>query len=114
MTEPPAAAVRRFMYCNTVDPRLQAGLAMKMFHPAEYFEENFLSGVGGICRIGENTVHQTVNRLMKFTDQPRVRVFRPSLEFLDQNRFLRADSDCACKVAQIRRPRHSCHGVQLL
>src|ERR1700730_1008659 len=95
---------------NTINPGLKAGLAVKMFHPAKYFEKNVLSGIRGIRRVCQNAVNHAVNWLMEFSDQPRVRVFRPCFQFLDQSRFLRADSDCACKLAQIGRSRHSCHG----
>src|ERR1700688_601382 len=95
---------------NTVNPGLKAGLAVEMLHAPKYFEKNVLGSIGGISRVCQNAVNHAVNWLMEFSDQPRIRVFRPRFQFLDQSRFLRTDSDCACKVSQISRSRHSCHG----
>ena len=52
--EPPAPAVRRLVQRDPIDPRLQAGLAMEMFHPAKDFEKYFLCGIRRIRGI----VHQ--------------------------------------------------------
>ena len=48
---------------------------MEVLHPAKYLEENFLSGIGRIGRIGQDAVNQAVNRLMEFPDQPGVGFF---------------------------------------
>ena len=67
------------MYGNTVNPGFQAGLAVKMLHPPKHFQEDFLRGIGGVRRIGDDAIHQAVDRLVKFCDEPGVGVFRACL-----------------------------------
>ena len=69
------------MHRNPVNPGLQAGLAVKMLHAAKHFQEDFLGSVGRVRRIGDDAIHQAVDRLVKFGDEPGVGVFRARLQF---------------------------------
>src|SRR5438445_13051823 len=114
MAVPPAAAVRSFRHRNSVDPGLQAGLAVEGFHCSEDLQEDFLCGIGGISRSGDDAVYQAVNRLVKLADQPGVGVFGAGLEFGNDRRFLAPDCYRACKIAQGSCPRHNPRGVILI
>jgi hypothetical protein len=63
------------MQCDSVDPCLQARFAVKVIHPAEHFQKHFLRGVGGISPVIQDAVDQAENRLVKFSNQPGVRIF---------------------------------------
>ena len=102
------------MHRNAVDPGLQAGLAVEVFHSSEDLQEDFLCGIGGISRIGDDPVYQAVNRLVKLADQPGVGVLGAGLEFGNDRRFLAPDCYRACKIAQGGCPRHNSHGVTLI
>ena len=52
---------------------------MKVPNATEDFQKHFLSGVRGIRRITQNAVHQAVDRLVKFADQPVVGILRACL-----------------------------------
>src|SRR5207245_10887269 len=95
------------MYRNAVDPGLQAGLAVEVFHTSEDLQEDFLCGIGGISRIGDDAVYQAVNRLVKLADQPGIGVLGAGLEFGKDRRFLAPDCYCACKIAQGGWPPHT-------
>src|SRR6266849_4324856 len=99
------------MHRNAVNPGLQAGLAVEVFHSSEDFQEDFLCGIGGISRIGDDAVYQAVNGLVKLADQPGVGVLGAGLEFGNDRRFLAPDCYRACKIAQGGCPRHNSHGV---
>ena len=99
------------MHRDPVNPGLQAGLAVKVLHSAKHFQEDFLRGVGRVRRIGHDAVHQAVDRLVEFADEPGVGVFRAGLQFRDDRRFLGPDSDRTCKITQGGCSRHECHGV---
>src|SRR5437773_9857408 len=101
------------MHRNAVDPGLQAGLAVEVFHSSEDLQEDFLCGIGGISRIGDDAVYQAVNRLVKLADQPGVGVLGAGLEFGNDRRFLAPDCYRACKMAQGGCARHNSHGVNL-
>src|SRR5437870_11760425 len=96
MAVPPAAAVQSFMHRNAVDPGLQAGLAVEVFHSSENFQEDFLCGIGGISRIGDDAVYQAVNGLAKLADQPSSGRLGSGLECATDRRFLPPDS-CAAR-----------------
>src|SRR5438105_13497189 len=102
MAVPPAAAVRSFMHRNAVDPGLQAGVAVEVFHSSEDLQEDFLCGIGGISRLGDDAVYQAVNGLVKLSDQPRIGMFGSCLECGNDRRFLAPDCYGACNIAQAR------------
>src|SRR4029077_9235936 len=83
VTKPPAPSVRCLMNGYAVNPRLQAGSPVKLFHSAEHFEENFLRSIRSIPGIGKNSVNEAVNGLVKFAHQPGVCVLRSRLELGD-------------------------------
>src|SRR5437016_13442140 len=114
MAVPPAAAVRSFMHRNAVDPGLQAGLAVEVFHSSEDLQEDFLCGIGGISRIGDDAVYKAVNGLVKLADQPGVGVLGAGLEFGNDRRFLAPDCYRACKIAQCACPPQSPHAFTLI
>ena len=64
---------------DPVDPRLQAGLTVKVLHAAKHLQEDFLRGVRGVCRIADDPVHQAVDGLVELTDEPGVGVLRAGL-----------------------------------
>src|SRR6266700_8218924 len=63
MPEPPAPLVRRFMDGDTVEPGLQAALAVETLHAAKNFEKHFLRRIRGIRRIAQDAIDQAVDRL---------------------------------------------------
>ena len=65
---------------DTVKPRLQAAFAIETLHTAKDFKKDFLSGVRGICRVGQNAVHKAVNRLVIVGHKPVVSLFRAGFE----------------------------------
>ena len=69
------------MHRNTVNPGFQAGLAVKMLHPPKHLQEDFLRSIGRVGGIGDDAIHQAVNGLVKFGDEPGVGVFRACLQF---------------------------------
>src|SRR5262249_4565277 len=110
MAEPPTAAVRWLRDRDAIDPCLQAGLTVKMFHAAEYLQKNILGGVGSVRRIGEDAVHDAVDRLVKFSDEPGVGFLGTRLELLNNSGFLAANSYRAREFSQTGGSRHACHG----
>src|SRR3954464_6085192 len=74
---------------------------MKLLHTAKHFEENFLGGIGRIRGIGEDSVNQAVNRLMKFSYQPGISLFRTRLKFGDDARLFSSNSDRAREIAHV-------------
>ena len=71
------------MHGNAVNPGFQAGFAVKMLHSTKHFQKDFLRGIGGVRRIGDDAVNQAVDRLVEFCDEPGVGVFRARLQFGD-------------------------------
>ncbi len=94
------------MQRDAVNPGLQAGLAVEMFHPAEHFQKHILRSVRGIGRIIHDAIDESVDRLMKLADQPGVGLFRTRLQFGDDGGFLSSGPDSAGKIAQCRSSRH--------
>src|SRR5271166_790674 len=79
MPRPPAPLVVRFMQCDTIDPGLQAGMAVEAPNPSKHFEEHFLGGIGCVRGIVEQPVNQAVNRLAVSRDKPGKSLFRSGL-----------------------------------
>src|SRR3979411_385455 len=80
MPEPPAPAIRGLMQSDAVDPRLKTGLAVEMLHSPENFQKYFLGSVSGVGWIINDAVDEPVNRLMKFSNEPRVSFFLACLQ----------------------------------
>ena len=99
------------MHRDTVNPGLQAGLAVKMVHAAKHFQKDFLRGIGRVGGIGDDAIHKAVDRLVEFSDEPGVGVFRASLQFGHNRRLLGPDSYRDCKITQGGCSRHYSHGV---
>ena len=78
--EPPPSPVRGLVQSDAVNPCLQGGPTVKVFHSAKHFHENFLGGVGRVRRVVHDAVHQSVDRLLKLADQPGVSLFRAGLQ----------------------------------
>src|SRR5262245_14444934 len=110
MPEPPTPPVRSFMDGYAVNPGLQTGLAMEVFHAAKNLQKYFLSGVGGIGGVGQDTIDNAVDRLMKFAHKPCVGFFRSRLQFLNNGGLLAADSEGAYEISQTGCSRHASHG----
>src|SRR5947209_18039710 len=111
MAVPPAAAVRSFMHRNAVDPGLQAGLAVEVFHSSEDLQEDFLCGIGGISRFGDDAVYQAVMRLVKMADPPGVGVLGGGLGLGNDSRFMAPDCYRGCETVQGSWPGHHCRLV---
>src|SRR5215469_12125285 len=96
---------------DAIDPSLQTGLAMKILHPPKHLQEDFLGGIGGIGWVGENPVHNAVDGLVEFSNQPGIGVFGSRLELGNDDRLFRTYADCARKIAHVGCSRHDAHGV---
>ena len=66
--EPPAPPVGGLMHRDSVNPGLQAGLAVKMLHPPKHFQKNFLGRIGRVRGIGHDAIYQTVDGLVEFAN----------------------------------------------
>src|SRR6266498_3585780 len=96
---------------DSIDPSFQTGSPVKMLHPTKDLDENILSSVGCVCRVGEDSVDYPINRLMNLPNQPRICIFRARLQFGDDGCFFCSNSDRACEVAHVGCSRHHSHGV---
>src|SRR5438309_963035 len=95
---------------DAINPCLEAGLPVEVVHPAEDFEKNFLSGVGGVSGVGEDPIHYAIHGLVKFSHQPRICFLRTRLELLNNGGFLAADPNRAREISQTGGSRHAYHG----
>ena len=66
--EPPTSPVRCLMQRDTVNPGLQAGFPVKVFHSPKHLQEHFLCGIRRIRRIVHYPVHQSIYRLLELSN----------------------------------------------
>src|SRR5579871_4770801 len=91
--KPPSPPVRCLMQRDTVNPRLEAGLAMEVLHAAKHFQEDVLRGVRGIRGIIHYAINQSVYGLLELSNQPGISRFRAGLQLRNDRRlFLRPKS----------------------
>ena len=67
--------VVRFVYRNTVNPRLQAALAPKRADVPEDLQKDFLNDIVCVSRIVQQAVRQIINGLLIMRDQRLVCLF---------------------------------------
>jgi hypothetical protein len=73
---------------------------------AKDFDEDFLSDVGGIARIGQDAIDEAVERLLIAGDEPGKRLLGSRFELLDDRSFFGMDTDHACKIPHGRTRLH--------
>src|SRR5437867_2749881 len=96
---------------DPVEPRLQAALAIETLHATKNLEENFLSGIRGISRIGQDAIDKAVDRLVVVGHKPVVSLFRTRFQLGNDGGFLSPDSDRSGDISQCCYSRHLSHGV---
>src|SRR5215472_17331231 len=75
VAEPPASLVASLVDRDAREPGLQTALAVEALHAAEDLQKNFLRSIGSVRGVGEDAVHQTVDRLVIAGYEPVVCLF---------------------------------------
>src|SRR5690349_24947396 len=73
MARKPAPVVIRFIARDAVNPRLQAAIAAEGTDIPKHFQKHFLYYIGGIARIIQEAVDETIHWLLVPVDQRFVR-----------------------------------------
>src|SRR4029077_4274779 len=66
----PAAIVESFANGDAIKPGLEGAALAKTANSFEGFQENFLSGIGGVCGIPEHSQDEVVDRPVVVGDEP--------------------------------------------
>src|SRR5580704_4799390 len=111
MPEPPASAVGSLVQRNSINPGLEARLAVKMLHSPKDLQKHFLGRVSRIGWIRHTPINQAIDRLVELADQPSLGVLRPSLQFGHDRGFLGPNSYRSSQFTQGGCSRHNSHGV---
>src|ERR1700731_1191412 len=82
-----------------------------MLHCPKDFQEYFLRRVRGVGRIIDDAVDEPVNWLVKFSNEPRICLFRTCFQFCNHCGFRSLGTDSAGKIDECNSPRHN--GVAL-
>jgi hypothetical protein len=95
MSPAPAPVVERLANRNSVKPRLQGTSAPESANSFECTKEDFLRDIGGIGRIGKNSVGEVIYAGVVIRDEAVERGFRAGLKFVYELRFISYRTWCA-------------------
>ena len=84
----PAAIVESFADGDAIKPGLEGAALAKIANSFEGFQENFLSGIGGVCRVSEHSQDEVVNRSVIVSDEPVECGFRARLQLGNEFAFV--------------------------
>ena len=90
MTLEPALVIQGFANGDTIEPSFQRAALAKIANSFKGFQENFLSGIGGVCRVSEHSQDEVVNRSVIVSDEPVECGFRARLQLGNEFAFVAA------------------------
>ena len=91
----PAAMIESFPDGDAIKPSLQRAALTKTANSLEGFQEDFLSGVGGIGGIAQHAEDQVIDRTVVVIDEPVEGSLRTGLQFGDKFGFVPAPREGA-------------------
>src|SRR5579859_2461544 len=81
---PTPLLVRSFMHGNTINPSLQAAVAMELGNSLEHFDENFLEHVRGVSGVAHDVKNKIEDWVLINVEQINESVLRTRLQFRHQ------------------------------